>query len=95
MPGKRNTVGSVGGARQMKSWSNGWHSGLETKGVSRKDLMREKTAARVVLEVCKRHAMEERSRPTLEACTGIEDVAEAIFHLDECDWDLLVRPNLT
>nr|CAD7268698.1 unnamed protein product [Timema shepardi] len=32
---------------------------------------------------------------TTDACTGIEDVAEAIFHLDECDWDLLVRPNLT
>nr|CAD7399187.1 unnamed protein product [Timema cristinae] len=28
-----------------------------------------------------------------QACTGIEDVAEAIFHLDECDWDLLSAVN--
>lgn len=26
----------------------------------------------------------------MKACTGIEDVAEAIFHLDETNWDLLV-----
>lgn len=26
----------------------------------------------------------------LQACTGIEDVAEAIYHLDETNWDLLV-----
>lgn len=25
-----------------------------------------------------------------QACTGIEDVAEAIYHLDETNWDLLV-----
>ncbi|CAG2066664.1 unnamed protein product [Timema podura] len=28
-----------------------------------------------------------------QACTGIEDVAEAIFHLDECNWDLLSAVN--
>jgi hypothetical protein len=25
-----------------------------------------------------------------QACTGIEDVGEAIFHLEESNWDLLV-----
>lgn len=26
----------------------------------------------------------------LQACTGIEDVGEAIYHLEETNWDLLV-----
>lgn len=29
----------------------------------------------------------------LQACTGIDDVGEAIYHLDETNWDLLVRCN--